>query len=84
MLVLYSGSGGGAGGGVRDVTGRMVPRLAPAGGIVGRLLDLADMVRRLPPPGRHDPERFWRDKSDLAGRLAELAGEAAAERPGRA
>ena len=42
----------------------------------GRLLDLADQVRRLDPPGRTDPERFWRDKSEIAARLHELACEA--------
>ena len=63
------------------MSGRLVPRQPPASGIAGRLsgrlLDLADQVRRLDPPGRrHDPEAFWRDKSDIAGRLTELAGEA--------
>ncbi len=41
-----------------------------------RLFDLAEQVRRLNPPGRIDPERFWRDKSELAGKLAELAHDA--------
>jgi hypothetical protein len=27
-------------------------------------------------PGRHDPERFWRDKTELAGRIAALAVDA--------
>jgi len=57
-----------------------VPRQPAAGGIArrlsGRLLDLAEQVRRLDPPGRHDPEQFWVDKSEIAARLAELAGEA--------
>ena len=48
----------------------MVPRMPPDGGIAGRLsewlLDLADQVRRLDPPGRYDSERFWRDKTELA------------------
>jgi hypothetical protein len=76
VLVLHPGSGRTRGGGVRDVTGRLVPRIPAAGGIAGRLsgrlLDLADQVRRLDPPGRTDPERFWRDKSDLAARLEGL------------
>lgn len=59
---------------------RLVPRIPPEGGIAGRLsgrlFDLADQVRRLDPPGRRDPERFWRDKSAPAARLAELADEA--------
>jgi hypothetical protein len=41
------------------------------------LLDLVDQVRRLDPPGRHDPERFWRDKTKLARRIAALADDAA-------
>jgi hypothetical protein len=41
-----------------------------------RLLDLADQVRRLNPPGRHDPERFWEAKTELAGQLAALAYDA--------
>ena len=47
-----------------------------AGRLAGRLLDLAEQVRRLDPPGRIDPERFWVDKSEIAARLDELAGEA--------
>jgi hypothetical protein len=62
------------------VSERIVPRMPPVGGIAGRLsgrlLDLADQVRRLDPPGRHDPEQFWRDKSDLAGQIAALARDA--------
>lgn len=46
------------------------------GRLAGRLLDLADQVRRLDPPGRTDPEAFWRDKSEIAARLGELAREA--------
>jgi hypothetical protein len=38
-------------------------------GIAGRLLDLADRVRRLPPPDRRDPERFHIAKSALAAEL---------------
>jgi hypothetical protein len=52
-----------------------VPRPMPSG-IAGRLLDLADAVRRLPPPGRHDPEAFHIAKSELAARLADLAHDA--------
>ena len=59
---------------------RLVPRHAPAGGIAGRLsgrlMDLAEQVRRLDPPGRHDPEQFWVDKTEIAARLEGLAGEA--------
>jgi hypothetical protein len=33
----------------------------------GRLLDLAEKMRRLDPPGRHDPEQFRRDKDRGAG-----------------
>jgi hypothetical protein len=40
------------------------------------LLDLAEQVRRLDPPGRHDPEQFWRDKTELAGQIAALAWDA--------
>jgi hypothetical protein len=42
------------------------------------LLDLADQVRRLDPPGQTVPERFWVDKSEIAAWLEGLAGEAAA------
>ena len=59
---------------------RIVPRHPPSSGIADRLadrlLDPADQVRRLDPPGRTDPERFWRDKSDLAGPLDGLARDA--------
>lgn len=48
-----------------------------AGRLSGRLLDLAEQVRRLDPPGRHDPEQFWRDKSELAASIAALADDAA-------
>lgn len=51
---------------------------AVADRLSGGLLDLADQVRRLAPPGRTDPARFWEDKTELATRLAELADEAAA------
>jgi hypothetical protein len=47
-----------------------------AGRLSGRLLDLADQVRRLDPAGRHDPEQFWRGKTELAGQLTALAYDA--------
>jgi|HubBroStandDraft_3_1064219.scaffolds.fasta_scaffold1388605_2 hypothetical protein len=54
-----------------------VPRSGDVGvRLSDRLLDLAQQVRRLDPPGRHDPERFWRDKTELAGQLAALAYDA--------
>jgi hypothetical protein len=63
-----------------NMTDRLVPRMPPDGGIAGRLsgrlLDLADQVRRLDPAGRHDPEQFWRDKTELAGQIAALAWDA--------
>jgi hypothetical protein len=40
------------------------------------LLDLADQVRRLDPSGRHNPVRFWRDKTELARQTAALAVDA--------
>ena len=46
-----------------------------------RLLDLADRLRRLPPPDRRDPERFHLERSDLAAELRALAAET---EPGRA
>ena len=76
LRLLHSGSGRAGHHRDRDMIDRLVPRPVPAGGIVGRLLDLAAAVRRLPPPGRHDPERFWADKSDIAARLDELAADA--------
>jgi hypothetical protein len=39
--------------------------------------DLAAQVRRRDPPGRHDPEQFWRDKTELAASIAALADDAA-------
>jgi hypothetical protein len=68
---------------------RPVLRGLPDGGIAGRLsgrlLDLAEQVRRLDPPGRHDPEQFWRDKTELARQIAALARDARErlEEPGR-
>jgi hypothetical protein len=63
------------------MTARLIPHRPSDGGIAGRLsgrlLDLADQVRRLDPPGRHDPERFWRVKTELAGQIAALALDAA-------
>jgi len=44
-----------------------------AGLLAGRLLDLADQVRRLDVPGSRDPSQFARDKTELAGKLAALA-----------
>jgi hypothetical protein len=65
------------------VTDRLVPRQATASGIAGRLagrlLDLADQVRRLDPPWPSDPERFWADRIAIAARLEGLAGEAKAK-----
>jgi hypothetical protein len=62
------------------VTDRLVPRTPADAGIAGRLsgrlLDLAEQVRRLDPPGRRDPEQFWRDKTELAGQIAALARDA--------
>ena len=55
---------------------RVGPRGGVAGGIVGRLLDLAERVRRLPPPDRRDPERFHVARSDLAAELRAVAREA--------
>jgi hypothetical protein len=52
---------------------RLMPRQIPAGGIAGRLFDLADRVRRLPPPGHRDPEAFHIAKSDLAAELRRVA-----------
>lgn len=43
--------------------------------VAERLADLARGVQRLAPPSRHDPERFWRDKYDLAAELRRLASE---------
>ena len=42
-------------------------------GIAGRLLDLADLARSLPPPDRRDPEAFHQAKSDLAAKMRALA-----------
>jgi hypothetical protein len=47
-----------------------------AGRLSGRLLDLADQVRRLDPPRRHNPEAFWVAKSGLAWQIAALAEQA--------
>ena len=64
----------------RAMSERLVPRQIPDAGIggrlSGRLLDLAEQVRRLDPPERHDPEQFWCDKTELAGRIAALAWDA--------
>lgn len=62
------------------MTDPMVPRMQQDAGIAGRLsgrlLDLAEQVRRLDPPGRIDPERFWEAKTELAGQIAALAWDA--------
>ena len=68
VLVLHSCAGRDGGGGGGDVTTRE------------RLLDLAERLRRLPPPDRRDPERFHLERSDLAAELRALAAEA---EPGR-
>lgn len=72
-------SAAGAGARGADVTERLVLRERRAAGVAGRLLDLAERVGRLPPPGHRDPERFWLDRSELAGELRRLAKEALAE-----
>jgi hypothetical protein len=36
----------------------------------------ARIARHLDPPGRHNPEQFWRDKTELAGQIAALAYDA--------
>jgi hypothetical protein len=54
----------------------MAPDSGIAGRLSGRLLDLADQVRRLDSSGRLDPVRFWRDKTELARQIAALAVDA--------
>ncbi len=50
---------------------------APVGErLADRIFALARQVAALHPPGRTDPERFWRDKSELAAQLAEVGREA--------
>ncbi len=56
-------------------TDRQAPRPAAGTGLAARLRDLADRVRSLPPPDRHDPERFHLAKSDVAAELRRLAAE---------
>ena len=55
-------------------TDRQAPRPAAGTGLAARLRDLADRVRSLPPPDRHDPERFH-SPSDVAAELRRLAAE---------
>ena len=69
LLVLHPGADRADGDGGANMTTR------------DRLLDLADRLRRLPPPDRRDPERFHLERSDLAAELRALAAET---EPGRA
>ena len=55
----------------------MPPDAGIAGRLAGRLLDLAEQVRRLDPPDRRNPENFHIAKSELAGQIAALASDAA-------
>ena len=48
--------------------------------LAGRLRDLAEQARRLPPPDRRDPERFHVERDCLAAELRRAASEA---EPGR-
>jgi len=57
------------------VSDHLAPRVA-SGGIAGRLLALADQVRRIPPPGHRDPEAFHIAKSDIAAELRRMANDA--------
>jgi hypothetical protein len=59
---------------------RLAPRAAPSG-IAGRLFDLADRVRRLPPPNPRDPEAFHVAKSDVAAELRRVAHDAERQPP---
>ena len=45
--------------------------------LANRLLALADLARRLPPPDRRDPEAFHLARSELAAELRRLAADAA-------
>jgi len=49
-----------------------------------RLLDLADRLRRLPPPDRRDPEKFHIERDDLAAEMRRLAAETEPDRRGAA
>jgi len=51
------------------------PQAAPGAHPKQALLDLAEAVRRLPPPSRLDPERFFLEHDEVARaiRLAVLA-----------
>lgn len=68
VLVLHPGPGRNGGDRGGDLTTRE------------RLLDLADRLRRLPPPDRRDPERFRVARDDLPGEWWRLAAEAEPER----
>jgi hypothetical protein len=58
------------------MTPHTIPRSPPASGIPARLRDLADRVRRLPPPDRRDPERFHVERDHLAAELRAVARQA--------
>lgn len=64
------------------MSGRLVPRAAPAGGVAGRLagrlLDLAGQVRRLDPPQHHDAAQFVAGRAAVAMRIEDLARDAVA------
>jgi hypothetical protein len=51
--------------------------IAGRGAVADNLSTIADRVERLRPPGHRDPERFWREKTDLAAELRRLAEEVA-------
>ncbi len=40
-----------------------------------RIEALAHRIERLAPPGSRDPERYWRDKGQLAHELRQIARE---------
>lgn len=51
--------------------------LPPLATLAGRLAEIAEAVRRLPPPDRRDPEAFHLARSELAAELRRLAADAA-------